>query len=393
MLKSKHKMLTLNTDLFFYQIEYLSFSDVINLCSSCKIFHEYGIDLKYNLRWKFLSDKTYSFIYDYYSKLSTFPTINYLTYCNLIKLTDNVTKCMIYYRNDPRSFESMNLKERFLALFLLNKKEIIVQLPISKDYGTYIRILFNKKISQTSVDNIFINMATFGSVIGMIKILDYGANFPQIGIYAMQRAVQNGHLEVVKYLHNHNINIDNNIMLNACEHGHLHIVKYLHTNGVNIDNYDLIISCKGGHLGVVKYLLDNGNIKYLTNNFNVDSTLIIASEKGHLDLIKYLLTKGPFSQSEIDYSVQDALKNKHTEIVKILLDHGADHSKAIRQAAKYDNLEIVQHLIEKVYHIDKDAIFLIASRNNYPEIVNFIMDYSNKNNEFIPIRNKSCNIF
>lgn len=70
-----------------------------------------------------------------------------------------------------------------------------------------------------------------------------------------------GHLEVVKVLLQHKVDINNFgdlALTGAAMNGHLEIVKLLIENKANIgDNQALYAATQNGHLEVIKYLLDN----------------------------------------------------------------------------------------------------------------------------------------
>ena len=93
---------------------------------------------KYNPQWKTLIDNTFKHIYNYEDKLNEIwielslpiDTYNYLVYTGLVKLLDPITQLMIYYKQGyMKSFnsEKYNQTQRFLAMFLLGKKDKIEQ--------------------------------------------------------------------------------------------------------------------------------------------------------------------------------------------------------------------------------------------------------------------------
>ena len=77
-------------------------------------------------------------------------------------------------------------------------------------------------------------------------------------------ATENGHLDVVKYLHENGADItdrDNEAVICAAENGRLDVVKYLHEHGADItaqDNMAVRWAKIGGSQEIVDYLLANG---------------------------------------------------------------------------------------------------------------------------------------
>ncbi len=260
----------LPVDLFIQQMTYLPFDDVISVCQANTTLHNYCINSKYNNNWKNLIDNTFSSIYNYddylkeiRNKLKVNDTVyNYLVYTHLVELLDPITQLMIYYRQGDKIFDSPNFTnvQKFLALFLLGKKDKMkIYLP-SDNYLPFINMLEGDKISQNILDKLLAEMAEEGSVKGLSMMLSKGADVHADDDYSLIIAIQHGHLEVVKYLTEHGSNVHG---LNDCalawasQKGHLEIVKYLVEQGANIHNrndYSLRWASRKGHLEVVKYL-------------------------------------------------------------------------------------------------------------------------------------------
>ncbi|WP_104618359.1 ankyrin repeat domain-containing protein [Brachyspira murdochii] len=81
------------------------------------------------------------------------------------------------------------------------------------------------------------------------------------------------------------------------ENGHLEVVKYLLENGANVnlknitDVSALILASMDNHLEIVKYLLDKGADINAKDNYG-KTALMYASEKGHSEVAKFLKSKG-----------------------------------------------------------------------------------------------------
>nr|XP_012563333.2 secreted RxLR effector protein 124-like [Hydra vulgaris] len=158
-------------------------------------------------------------------------------------------------------------------------------------YKNRIEILKNKEERDILIKyeykvkgfNIICNKVDFAESIGkldLIKLLN------QLGYrgteLAIDSAAENGHLEVIKYLHELGTN---DAINNAAENGHLEVVKYLHEKGYRCLNWVFDYAAKNGHLEVVKYLHELG---YKGSKWAIDNV----AHKGHLEVVKYLHEKG-----------------------------------------------------------------------------------------------------
>ncbi|KAJ5737060.1 ankyrin repeat-containing domain protein [Penicillium malachiteum] len=122
---------------------------------------------------------------------------------------------------------------------------------------------------------------------------------------ALQIASFRGHQAIVKYLLDHNADINAvrqalGTPLQAAlesKRGHLEAVKFLLDRGANIEDEGgdngnaLQAACHAGHIEVVQLLLARGaNVNALEKN--IENALQSTSEGGHLDIIKLLLDHG-----------------------------------------------------------------------------------------------------
>ena len=106
----------------------------------------------------------------------------------------------------------------------------------------------------------------------------------------------------------------NSILLNdACKNGDLELVKYLVEKGVHVDDYAIRYASEYGHFEIVKYLFEKGAPIS-------DWAISNASENGHFEIVKYLFKKG----APIDeYAISFASGRGHYEIVKYLVSVNA----------------------------------------------------------------------
>ena len=126
-----------------------------------------------------------------------------------------------------------------------------------------------------------------------------------------------GELDLLKYAANkgYDLRVDSDIALRkAVENGHLDVVKYLVSQGLLLTAWDIVPSSLHGHLDVVKYLVDQGADIHLLN----DIAVRYASRYGYLDVVKYLVDNGANIRANDDESLRQAREKGHTEIVNYI---------------------------------------------------------------------------
>ncbi len=123
--------------------------------------------------------------------------------------------------------------------------------------------------------------------------------------------------------------------------------KLVPTNKEYNKEYGMLYASKKGHLEIVKYLIEQGAN---SNSFH-GYVLIYASESGHFPVVKYLVKHGANIHAHDEYPLRVASQNGHLEIVNFLTEEGAD------------------------IHIFNDSPLSIASENGHLPIVKFLIEY------------------
>ena len=242
---------------------------------------------------------------------------------------------------------------------------------------------------------------------GDLDALKYFVQIKKIDIdncdaeYVFGIACENGHLDVVKYLHEIDFDIISEdyeyAFKMACKNGHLHVVKHLLEikPDINIsiqEEYAFRSACQNGHLHVVKHLLE---IKPDINiSIQEECAFRSACQNGHLDMAKYLLEIKP----DINiYAVNDiaftgACKNGHLEVVKFLIELKPDWDIigwnneikttyiAFREACDNGHLHVIRFLLERkpetnkeddtIYHGFRDACY-----HGHLEVVKYLSQF------------------
>ena len=126
-------------------------------------------------------------------------------------------------------------------------------------------------------------------------------------------AARQGNLEMVKYCVANECPIEEWSCANAAENGHLEVLKYLHEEAKALwDSGTASRAALNGHLHILEYLVEREFDKYC------EWMCLNAAEKGHLDCLKYLheTAKAPWDS----WAVQRAHENGEDECLQYLLD-------------------------------------------------------------------------
>ena len=137
------------------------------------------------------------------------------------------------------------------------------------------------------------------------------------------------------------------ILLTATIYGRLYIIKFLVERGIDsgsLSEYALNLAVERGHIDIVKYFLDHGNFTFRQLN----KSLILASRFGHLQIVKLLVERGADVRSEYNAALSTAAINGYLNVVKYLLDHGANleslDSYTLNMASRAGHSNVVDYI-------------------------------------------------
>lgn len=147
--------------------------------------------------------------------------------------------------------------------------------------------------------------------------------------------------------------VDNSVFLQrqyenlyeACVEGNIKCVKFLVDQVSKSYDLDRALCCaaRNGHLEIVKFLVERGANTSVVDD---DSVLYTAVESGYLNTVGYFLDRG--SIMDIDYALTCAIINRSLEIVKFLVWKGAKISeKVLQRAIVMEHPEVVKFLLEQ----------------------------------------------
>lgn len=147
----------------------------------------------------------------------------------------------------------------------------------------------------------------------------------------MKEAIENRSFRMVKQLSKGKWDVSLLLSL-AYEKGDVDMVKYIVKNKPDSRGTALIQASNRGNLDMIKYLMENKND--IKDN-NISFALEEASRLGFLDIVKYLVENRADISHDDSLSLAFAVEKRHPEIVKYLLQNGANPGSAMRHHLYY----------------------------------------------------------
>jgi hypothetical protein len=144
--------------------------------------------------------------------------------------------------------------------------------------------------SNLNSDDLLVQSVKVGSLIGVKKALEMGANVHDIYDFALRWASVKNYLDIVEFLLKNEANVhavNDEALRLASEKGHLDIVELLRKNGADIhavNDEALRHASVNGHLNVVEFLLKNGADVHAQDNLALRG----ASYNSRLDIVELL---------------------------------------------------------------------------------------------------------
>ena len=160
------------------------------------------------------------------------------------------------------------------AIYRKNKRQFII---------TMLEIYNDKHITSNHVyEPICGLIAKFGDIELMQRAKQIGL---QWDTFTFRFAIANGHLELAKYLHDHNCPMDPKACASAAANNRLTCLKYLHEIGAQWGDYVCCCAARYGSFGCLKYAHDNG--------CDLDAHVCsCAAMSGSLDCLRYAHING-----------------------------------------------------------------------------------------------------
>lgn len=212
----------------------------------------------------------------------------------------------------------------------------------------------------------------------------------------MQITCENGHVNIVRLLLEENFPRTPDIFRIAVENNHLDIVKFLHKKYYNLD-FDagkaVAMACENGHIDIVKFLIkqkikivpsiivdllncsiedaEHQAIEMLQNKFS--QLIINASVDNYQDLVKFLFEK----------YIEQGYLLKNWEVLRIACDNGYFDAVEYLSNQKMTSMDTYEITTTKNIFIDS---LIKATSNGHLNIVKGLFEQCIKRD--IPLENR-----
>ncbi|XP_067668335.1 ankyrin repeat domain-containing protein 50-like [Haliotis asinina] len=225
-----------------------------------------------------------------------------------------------------------------------------------------------------------------------------------IGRTPVMWAAAGRHIKVVEFLVSKGANltlVDRfgiNILHSACLGGDVKVVKYvlskntLDINGrVRCGRTAVMLAADNGHRDVLELLVGRGANVALTDE-NGDNFLHCACREGHAEVVKYILLQDLVDINSLGHEKKSPVliagEQGHTEVVELLVKHGADlslreksGSNTLHRACYYGQFDVVKHILS-LNRVDincrgymKRTPVMVAAEQGYKKIVELLVNH------------------
>ncbi|POM71191.1 LOW QUALITY PROTEIN: Serine/threonine protein kinase [Phytophthora palmivora] len=212
----------------------------------------------------------------------------------------------------------------------------------------------------------------------------------------MRKKPQEGHLEVVRYFVEHDINVD--VLLNS-----VHTPTMLAVMGGHFASSDILLNVEDGgttlvsaaahgYLDIVKYLAEEQGVDVNISDYYGRTALMWASKNSHIQVVRYLVKYCNDINARNVYGdtvLMMAVDGKNLDIVQFLVENcGADVDatskagfSALTWAVNDVSVEIVRYLVEQVgvdvnfrNHLG-ETTFQMAAYRGYQDIQHILKPF------------------
>ena len=175
------------------------------------------------------------------------------------------------------------------------------------------------------------------------------------------KAVKNGHLSILKYLHENNCTIHEATCFYAADNGFINCLKFVHECGCELDEEVFDISITREHFDVCDYLIEH--------NCPIDQISLcqVISDNNMPESLDYILSNNLIEDTH-DLAI-DLITVDNLECLEILHTHGLELSyELLELSAKYGSLDCMKYLHKNGCLIDENichkAIFYANCSND-----------------------------
>jgi serine/threonine-protein phosphatase 6 regulatory ankyrin repeat subunit B len=235
-------------------------------------------------------------------------------------------------------------------------------------------------------------------------LLDQGADATQRalrGVRPLDLAAEAGRLEIMQVLHEHNpalLNLlgggDQSALINATANNQAGSVTWLLARGADPaqragnGTRALDGAAERGHLGIVQLLVNHDRVLLNLGGFRDRTALMAAAANGHVEVVRWLLDQGADAKRRADIGARAldlAAETGHLEIVRALIERnpalldlpGVADRTALMAAVENGHIDVVSWLLDRradATRGDKEGFRALdfAAKNGHLEIVRLL---------------------
>ena len=241
------------------------------------------------------------------------------------------------------------------------------------------------KRGNFSIDSAFNNACLSGNMDIIKMTIEHAQNNNQILNWdvGLNRACDNGHIHVVRYMLELGASDLNDGFKTACFRGHFEIIQLLVSRARHI-NYALkwyrtfVECCKVGDFKILEFLYNNGDFNRKHHKKALWPCIRNACEAHHIDVVKWLIPRFGHKFSAFKQGMTQVCENNNGDIymARYLINHlnqrweTAVIVRMIKLAYKNNQCAIGELLLERIEsYIDTDHLFNYSTRNRVARLL------------------------
>lgn len=200
-----------------------------------------------------------------------------------------------------------------------------------------------KDLSNTFpiTDEVYAYLAKNGNIEGMQWLQEKNGKLAEKSRYVGIRAVEQGHLECIKWMLANGYTLDHSFLVSAAKHGYLEMVKFFYKNRVMLTEEVAVAAVKSRSLSLVQWLFEHDCL--YQDHYSFREQVM----QGSLEVLKYLVPK--YLSIENPEDINYCLRSGNLETTKWLWKHYQPFFEefSIEFACEGGNSELIEWLEEK----------------------------------------------
>jgi ankyrin repeat protein len=197
-----------------------------------------------------------------------------------------------------------------------------------------------RDMSSNNLTDLFLTQTTYNELFrcackqNQLKIVQYLHNEDFVDMYdhelhGFHIACNYSSLDVVRWLYSCVKHPVDDVLLYACSHDNLELVKLLCAADYNIhDSKNFSAACHRGSNNVLRWMLFEA--KYIADKTDCGDFTMICGAYMYAKTVRVLLEYGVDVHQRGELALENACRNSHIEIAKLLVEYGANIHSVVR---------------------------------------------------------------